>query len=77
MVTDILAESYFVGKQHGTYAARILADTRTDRRAALVEGAELRMRRFVASNIPAEMDGAEALEHAHCGFLDGLQTKEG
>jgi hypothetical protein len=67
---DGLAEARETGRAHGEYLARILADTPPERRAALREGAELRLRRFVAENLG---QGNELLGAASSGFASALE----
>jgi hypothetical protein len=73
-IPDVLAESYFLGKQHAQYFSRILETTAPSRQAALREGAEARLRRYLLENLPHDAPIDEAIEHASAGFSDGLTT---
>jgi hypothetical protein len=72
---DPFLSAYATGAQHAEYLRRILDSTPLDRQAALVEGAAIRLRGYVAGNLPSDAPAAEIIEHAMCGFEDELQKE--
>jgi hypothetical protein len=72
-IPEPLVAAYATGAQHADYLRRILDSTPLDRQAALVEGAAIRLRTYVAGNLPSDAPAAEIIEHAMAGFEDELQ----
>jgi hypothetical protein len=68
--------AFSTGVAHGEYLARLLVNTPADRVAALTEGGEIRLRTFVAQNLPSDSPSNEIIESAVAGFHHALQSQE-
>jgi hypothetical protein len=56
------------GRLHAEHLLQILTTTSPDRRDAIVEGAKIRLGRFVSDNMPAGAPAQEILDAANDAF---------
>jgi hypothetical protein len=65
---DEFAIARETGAAHGEHLLHILESTPEDRKAAIVEGAKIRLGSFISQNSPAGAPGSQILDVAYRAF---------